>query len=95
MCTKRVCDAVLSLLFTLVDFGVLADRNKRRRMLETKDGETGQENKEEDNKAQEAAAAAEEEEAAAAATGDKKDMLSVHNTFMDVVVRSDTKSLKN
>ncbi len=31
VCTRRVCDAILSILFTLIDFGVLADRNKRRR----------------------------------------------------------------
>ncbi len=95
VCTKRVCDAVLSLLFTLVDFGVLADKNKRRMMQqdeennkEKKEGEEGEEadgGSNSNNKKNEDDA--NEEEAKTNLAGDKKDVLSVHNTFMDVVVR--------
>ena len=125
VCTRRVCDAILSILFTLIDFGVLADRNKRRRQededkkaytivvnifydflqscvyfqddKERKEGDGEEKDggeEEKDKKEDEAAAAAAAETgsssgaAGAAQGGDKKDVLSVHSTFMDVVVRS-------
>lgn len=97
VCTKRVCDALLSLLFSLVDFGVLADKNRRiSRMMQRNDEDAASSGKsEEDGATPDAAPAAAGEKAAE--EGEEKgglrqrgrgdDFLSVHNTFMDVVIR--------
>ena len=96
ICSRRVCDALLSLLATLVDFGLLAnnatnesEKSKKKAANEGKnevDGATDKEttNEESAGKSQQKQGPSSKDEK----QGDEKEgTLSVHNTFMDVVVR--------
>ena len=106
VCTKRVCDAVLSLLSTLIDFGLLANRNSRD-SVKQKDKESKAKNEGPSNERRPStiSISAPTTGATKAETEEKKEsasdpvggigvgvtaedgILSVHNTFMDVVVR--------
>ena len=79
MCTRRVCEDILSLLSTLVDFGLLAHKKKARTVAEDKDKEK--------RDADEDGCDGEAEE--------DDGILSVHNTFMDVIIRSASPCEKN
>lgn len=103
VCTVRVCDALLSLLSLLIDFGILANRGR-------KESKKASEAKEAVEKAKAETDAKMGRKGSGKATSpsgkksivpeekeDKKDekedegdqdgILSLHNTFMDVVVR--------
>ena len=72
VCTKRVCDALLSLLSTLIDFGLLTNRTKTVKKGNKKDEDDHDEEIENKKKKE---------------SDVTSGILSIHNTFMDVVIR--------